>query len=223
VKPGGRAATWSSPLWLLGLLLVFGALVLLVVNTPVPSFDVQIEQAVQAFHPPWLDTLTDAISSLGFPPRSIVIDAVIVLAIFLTGWRWAALSAAFAAAGSAGLWFLLIALVHRPRPTPDLVRVAADIQFGSFPSGHVLNITAFYGFLAYLAAVALRPAWARRLTVTVCCVSIVAIGYARVYSGEHWPTDVLAGYVVGAAWLWLSCQVYRWGLARWGRSADPAC
>jgi undecaprenyl-diphosphatase len=217
VKTAERATTWSRPLCLVGLLLVFAAFVYIVVTTPVPSFDVQIEQAAQAFHPPWLDTLTGAISFLGFPPGSIVIDALIVLAIFLTGWRWAALSAAFAAAGSAGLWFLIIALVHRPRPTPDLVRVAAEIQFGSFPSGHVLNITAFYGFLAYLAAVALEPAWARRLTVTVCCVVIVAIGYARMYSGEHWPTDVLAGYVAGAAWLWVSCQVYRSGRLRWGR------
>jgi membrane-associated phospholipid phosphatase len=212
-----RKSTWTSPLWLGGLLLAFGVLVLLVVSTPVPSFDVQIERAVQSVHPPWLDTLSGAIALLGFPRGSIVIDALIVLLIFLTGWRWAALSAAFAAAGSAGLWYLVIALIHRPRPTSDLVRVAAEIQYGSFPSGHVLNITAFYGFLAYLAAVSLKPAWARRVAVTVCCVLVVAIGYARVYSGEHWPTDVLAGYVLGAAWLWITVRLFRWGRARWGR------
>jgi undecaprenyl-diphosphatase len=212
-----RKSTWTSPLWLVGLLLVFGVLVLLVVSTPLPSFDVQIARAVQSVHPPWLDALTGAIAFLGFPPGSIVVDAVIVLVIFLTGWRWAALSAAFAAAGSAGLWFLVIALIHRPRPTADLVRVAAEIQYGSFPSGHVLNISAFYGFLAYFAAVSLKPAWARRLAVTVCCALIVAIGYARVYSGEHWPTDVLAGYVLGGAWLWITVRLYQVGRARWGR------
>src|SRR5579859_639548 len=71
-----RKSTWASPLWLIGLVLVFGVFVYIVLATPVPSFDVQLEQAVQTFHPAWLDTLTSAISFLGFPPGSIVIDAV---------------------------------------------------------------------------------------------------------------------------------------------------
>jgi membrane-associated phospholipid phosphatase len=212
-----RDALWTPPVWLFGLLLlIFCVLVYIVVTAPLPPFDVQIEQTVQAFHPPWLDSLTGAISWVGFPPESIVIDGMIVLAIFLTGARWAAICSAFAAAGSAGVWFLIIALVHRPRPTPDLVRVTAEIQFGSFPSGHVMNITAFFGFLACLAVVLLEPGWARRLAVGVCLVLIAAIGYARIYSGEHWPTDVLAGYVLGTVWLWLTLRLYRWGRGRWG-------
>ena len=49
-----RKSALSSPLWLVGLLLVFGVLVLLVVSTPVLSFDVQLERAVQSFiHRGW--------------------------------------------------------------------------------------------------------------------------------------------------------------------------
>jgi membrane-associated phospholipid phosphatase len=179
------------------------------------TIDLEIERAIQAFHPPWLDTLTNAIGWIGFPPQSTIIDAMLVLTIVLTGHRWAAVCAAFAAAGSAGLWFLIAPLVHRPRPSPDLVRVAVEIPYGSFPSGHVLNITAFFGFLAFLALVLLPPGLVRRVCVGACALLIVLIGYARIYSGEHWPSDVLAGYLLGAMWLWLTIRLYRWGRTRW--------
>jgi membrane-associated phospholipid phosphatase/outer membrane protein assembly factor BamB len=178
------------------------------------TIDLEIERAIQAFHPAWLDALTNASSWIGFPPQSTLIDAILVLAIFLTGHRWAAVCAVFAAAGSAGLWFLIAPLVHRPRPTPDLVRVAAEIPFGSFPSGHVLNITAFFGFLAFLSLVLLPPGLIRRVFFGACSLLVILIGYARIYSGEHWPSDVLAGYVLGAAWLWITIHVYRWGSRR---------
>ena len=44
------------------------------------TIDLEIERAVQAFHPPWLDALTNAISWIGFPPQSTIIDALLVLA-----------------------------------------------------------------------------------------------------------------------------------------------
>lgn len=205
----------------LGLIVLFGLLTLLVVMTPVLPMDVAIERAVQVFHPAWLDTLTDGVSWVGFPPQSTIIDAVIVLVIFVAGRRWEAVCAALAAGGSAGLWFLIAPLVHRPRPSADLVRVALDIPFGSFPSGHVLNISAFFGFLAFLALCLLGPGMLRSVAVGVCAVLIVGIGYARVYSGEHWPSDVLAGYMLGAVWLLLCIGLYHWGADRWARRGAP--
>jgi membrane-associated phospholipid phosphatase len=204
----------------LALIVAFGLVMSIVMSAPVLGLDIQIERAVQAFHPPWLDTLTDAISWLGFPPQSTIIDAIIVLLIFLTGRRWEAICAAFAAGGSAGLWFLIAPLVHRPRPTADVVRVMAEIPFGSFPSGHVLNLTAFFGFLAFLSFRLLPPGPVRSVGVGVCGLLIVAIGYARVYSGEHWPSDVLAGYLLGAAWLLLTIGLYQWGARRWASRAS---
>jgi undecaprenyl-diphosphatase len=210
-------------LWLsLGLLVaMFAVLSWLVVTRPLLGPDVAFEQAVQAYHPSWLDTVTQAISWVGFPPQSTLVDAVIVFGIFLMGRRWEAMCAVFAAAGSAALWFLLTPLVHRPRPTADLVRVDFDLPSGGFPSGHVLNLTAFFGFLAYLAVTQMRPGPLRTVTIAACVALVVGIGFARIYSGQHWPTDVLAGYVLGAAWLLLSINLYRWRTRR-SDAAAPA-
>jgi undecaprenyl-diphosphatase len=200
-----------------GLLIVFGLLTLVVMSSPVLSIDVDVERAIQAFHPPWLDTLTTWISWVGFPPQSNIIDGLILLAIFLIGRRWEAVCALFAVGGSVSLWFFIAPLVHRPRPTADLVRVAFEIPYGSFPSGHVLDLTAFLGFLAFLSIRLIAPGAARGLAVAACTVVVVGIGYARMYSGEHWPSDVLAGYVLGVAWLLPTVWLYRWGAGRWSR------
>ena len=201
---------------LLVLLGAFVGLAVLVSARPVLGPDVTVEQAVQRPQAAWLSTLDGAIGWLGFPPGSIVVDGLIVLGVFLSGRRWGAACAALAAAGSAGAWFLVLALVHRPRPTPDLVRVTAEISYGSFPSGHVLNLTAFYGFLAVLAWTTLAPGWPRRLALLVCLGLIALIGLVRIYSGEHWPTDVLGGYLLGAVCLLLVSQIYFIGTSRAG-------
>ncbi len=213
-----RAGGWALPLYLVGAAVAFAVLAVLAWSIPYFPWDVTIERAVQANSPSWLDTVTTAVSWVGFPPQSTIIDAVVVAGIFLVGRRREAALALFAAAGSAALWFLVAPLVHRPRPSPDLVHVAATIPFGSFPSGHVLNLTAFFGCLLYLAVTRLRAGPLRALVVVVCAALVAAIGFARVSSGEHWPSDVLGGYLLGSLWLALTVGLDRW----WARRATPS-
>ena len=66
----------------------------------------------------------------------------------------------------------------------------------NFPSGHAVYATAFFGSLGWLA-------WRRRQreAVAVCALAILAMAPARVLSGAHVVSDVLAGYLFGAGWL----------------------
>jgi len=176
--------------------------------------DVTISHAFQAYHSDWLDAFLGAVSWLGFPPQSDILFGVIVVVLFVVGARWAAVTEAIAAAGSGALYLLLQQVVAQPRPATDLVRVAGPLQLTGFPSGHLATFTAAFGFLAYLAYRRLQPSAARWWPVFAVAVFLALMSFARIYSGQHWPSDVLAGCLLGAVWLSVVIRLYVWGERR---------
>ena len=89
---------------------------------------------------------------------------------------------------------------NRQRPKLIAGGIAAP-GLHSFPSGHVALMLAVYGLLAYLWARSSRSAAERTTIVLLLVLLLLTVGWARLRLGTHWPSDVVAGYVVGAAWL----------------------
>jgi len=89
---------------------------------------------------------------------------------------------------------------NRQRPRLIAEGIAAP-GLHSFPSGHVALMLAVYGLLAWLWIRASRSAVERLLVLVLLAALLLVTGLARVRLGSHWPSDVLAGYSVGAAWL----------------------
>jgi membrane-associated phospholipid phosphatase len=174
--------------------------------------DVTVSHAVQAYASDSLDKLTSAVSWTGFPPQSWLVFGVVVVALALLGYRWAALVAALAAVGSGELYFVVQQLVGRPRPSADLVHVAGALPMSGFPSGHVATFAAVFGFVAFVAYRRLSPSAARWAPVALVAGLLVLMSLARIYSGQHWPSDVLAGLLLGGLWLSLLIWLYEWGL-----------
>ncbi|GAC1425315.1 MAG: hypothetical protein NVS4B1_18230 [Ktedonobacteraceae bacterium] len=91
-------------------------------------------------------------------------------------------------------------VIKRPRPDKELVTVVRVLNEPSFPSGHVMHYTNFYGLLIYLLATNWKPGRLRNTLIALCTGMIATIGPSRIYLGAHWPSDVMAGYLYGGLW-----------------------
>ena len=198
--------------------IAFVALAVFANGIPYFPIDLEITRALQGVHSPIVTVPFAGLNAFGFAPIVPTAFGSVILLLLVTGWRWEAVSAAFATLGAAGLTEVVKDLVERPRPSPELVNVVHQIESSGFPAGHVLNFTPFVGFLCYLAYVHLAPSWRRTLLITILLVLIVLMGPARVYDGEHWPSDVLGSYLIGIVWLIATVALYEWGRRRKRRS-----
>jgi membrane-associated phospholipid phosphatase len=89
------------------------------------------------------------------------------------------------------------------RERPDFIEAGVAVPSGlhAFPSGHVAQTVAVYGLLVRLWCAASRSRAERVLAWALLAVLVTAIALARLRIGAHWPSDLVAGAVVGAAWL----------------------
>jgi undecaprenyl-diphosphatase len=107
--------------------------------------------------------------------------------------------------GSALLTDAVKDLVMRQRP-PDPI---TGTNGYSFPSGHTLNSTATYGLLAVIAWRSRLSLVIRRGAVAIGFAVPILVGLSRIALGAHWPTDVLAGWLAGIAFVALGAVLIR--------------
>jgi undecaprenyl-diphosphatase len=97
-------------------------------------------------------------------------------------------------------------LVSRSRPTVDLVHILTPASGYSYPSGHAVFFTWLSFMLAASLAPRIKPVYRPALWLAAIIVILLAC-LARVWAGDHWPSDVIGGVFLGAAWsafvLWL--------------------
>lgn len=107
--------------------------------------------------------------------------------------------------GGGVLTYLLKGFFHRPRPVFPYLPIN-DTEF-SFPSGHAAMAMIFYGFLVIVLVRALRGRKGRWLAALGVALVPLVVGISRLLLGVHFPSDVFAGWLVGAAWLSASLAV----------------
>ena len=104
------------------------------------------------------------------------------------------------------------------RPRPELVADQAYVDTASFPSGHSMMAAATYLTLGALLAQVQSRRGQKAFLLGLAIALTLLVGASRVYLGVHWPTDVLAGWTVGAGWaalVWVLVHILqRGGLLR---------
>jgi undecaprenyl-diphosphatase len=178
-------------------------------------FDMAIALALRGRDVPGLAAVMTAVSfpGDGWVPVIIVLAASVICA---SRKKW--VEAVFVAAplSSIVLAGVIKLLVGRPRP-PGLSLNPFDVfQFYNqyaYPSGHVLFFVVFFGFVAFLAWKCLEDGL-RWFSMSICAILIVLIGPSRIYLGEHWVSDVIGSYIIGAFWLIILILLYLRGLPK---------
>lgn len=218
---------------LLGLLLVLvglGAFALFAFNVqtngPLVREDVAVANMLHRdalASPSWLRDLMISGYYLG---QHVIVAIGLVLALyFIYKHYWPELAMVLIAwAGEGSLWLLISAHFHRTRPVfPEAVYHTMTAP--SFPSGHTLSAVMCYGLLAYLIVPRIRPAWGKVAAIALAVAIIVFIGFSRLFIGDHWLTDVLAGLALGIAWaglVYTAVELVARSRAKRGAQAKPA-
>jgi undecaprenyl-diphosphatase len=148
--------------------------------------------------PGWFEEMARDFTALGSTGVLTLVALAVVGYLLISRLRAAAVLVVVAVGGGTLVSTLLKHGFDRSRP--DLVPHAMDVYTASFPSGHSMLSAVTY---LTLAALLMRLQPHRRTKVYVLVTAILLtllVGMSRVYLGVHWPSDVLAGWAVGASW-----------------------
>ncbi|XJS10735.1 phosphatase PAP2 family protein [Aerococcaceae bacterium WGS1372] len=159
------------------------------------SYDIRTE---------WLTPFFMTITLLGNPPVMVALTIILALFVYLRHRQtllslWVVLMMAI---GSLGINPLVKNLIGRQRPDENL-RLVAETTF-SFPSGHAFASMSLFGALIIILLLSMKESKWRTLLITFIGLTIILIGFSRLYLGVHYFSDIIAGYSLGLAWLLVS-------------------
>lgn len=143
-------------------------------------------------------------SFLGAHKFLIPANIVLIAYFVIKKHRWYSIKVPVVALSSLLLMFFLKYLFHRERPMSPLLAGAMGF---SFPSGHALMSTTFYGLLIFIVYESVKNKFIKWGLIAALCILVLFIGISRVYLRVHYASDVIAGFCVGVTWLLLSIWV----------------
>jgi undecaprenyl-diphosphatase len=170
------------------------------------------------FGPPWLEEAARDITGLGGYAVLTLLTLATLAYLMLARKERAALLVIAAVIG--GMMLSTALKMGFDRPRPDLVPYGTRVYTASFPSGHAMLSAVVYLTLGALLARIHPRRRIKAFFLGFALILTLLVGTSRVYLGVHWPSDVLAGWCVGAAWASL-CWFVALQLQRSGQVERP--
>ena len=157
--------------------------------------------------PYWLTLFAQDVTALGGPTVLGLTVLAVTGYLFLHGLYRNGL---FVFAASTGGWVLnsiLKQLFSRTRP--DVVPHLREVLSSSFPSGHALTSAAVFLTLGALLMRIAEGRLAKYYCIAIAMFVTFLVGMSRIFLGVHYPTDVVAGWLIGMSWALLCWIVER--------------
>lgn len=173
----------------------------------ITAMDYQISAYFYKLHSPMRNTMMTFITHMGdFLTQTGVTVLVVLLLFILKKWR-------------AGLWYGLTVLVGAGilngvikefygRARPSQINPLVVIGGHSFPSGHSMGSVIVYGGILFLILRRLRSQQLKIFISLLVFLMVLGIGLSRIYLGVHFPSDVIAGFSLGFAWICWSIALF---------------
>jgi membrane-associated phospholipid phosphatase len=198
-----RRVPWSVNRPLLGVAvaaaLAAAVIAIYVTAHPFIPEDATIEKDIQSTN--WGPLLlTFPIFSWIGDAKGAVLEAIIFVLVLVFNRRAWILAAASALTGG---WYVLLShIINRPRPTTaQVLQVTEHPGSSSFPSGHTMFVATVATVVMLCLGRRFLPGWAQPVGWALVVLVVLANAISRVYTGAHWPTDVLEGILISVAWI----------------------
>jgi undecaprenyl-diphosphatase len=173
-------------------------------NTGISTWNEYIYQALRALYWVKLIDICSKITNFSEPLIVLPIAALFGLFLFLRKQLFVGVCWLGTIGLGSGIGYLMKHFIPNPRPEGLIYRSTEN----SFPSGHALMATLFFGFLALLLRAQL-PARYRWCAWSVALPVILILSFTRLYLGQHWFTDILGSWALAVFCLSLGWIVYR--------------
>lgn len=195
-----------SLVFFVGFLALFEDVIL---EKSVTTFDTYILNWIYTFRTPYLNEIMKVVTSLGNVEYVAIFILVLSSILLFIKKRKYILYILASSIISEGFVFLMKILTQRPRPEIHDALIVEN-SF-SFPSGHAMVAIAVYGLVFFFLLEISKEAWKKILVGIAGLLLVLGIGFSRIYLGVHWPTDVLASYLLGGSWVCLLLGVIKNG------------
>lgn len=173
---------------------------------PVTQVDLQVTTFLAQHRQPWLTPVMLFVADAHQTAKLLAATALLAMVL---AWRRRWRDLPLLAVVPAGM-LLNVGLKHLfARPRPGLPEPLVHITTFSFPSGHAIASTVFYGMLCMLVFAHTRSRAWRAPTLGVAIAMVLLVAFSRVYLGAHYVSDVVAGVAEGLALLLLFARFVR--------------